>query len=297
VPRNRISSGSIGIGAMIVFIGLILVAAVASTVIIRTIEDLREDSDRTSDDTRKSVNDRIWLKSSYLAFNGESSCTATLYQHSGFGGWSATYTVGDYQGDDFLDPDNDGANEAVSNDATTIKVDDGCEIIMYDGSDFSGWSARLGGGDHSLDDINANSRPVNCGGTTCNDQVSSIKVLGFELEFHMTPASGSNSIVAEDIIWSASCSDGTSVSVDSENISFSGSSLIDGTNTNGVENNFIFSEVIHPGTYFKVEATLSSCSPQVGDELDILIHVNGGATSFYMIKVRTLDIGADLMFN
>ena len=129
------------------------------------------------------------------------------------------------------------------------------------------------------------------------DQVSSIKVLGFELEFHMTPASGSNSIIAEDIIWSASCSDGTSVSVDSENISFSGSSLIDGTNTNGVENNFIFSEVIHPGTYFKVEATLSSCSPQIGDELDILIHVNGGATSFYMIKVRTLDIGADLMFN
>ena len=64
--------------------------------------------------------------------------------------------------------------------------------------------------DHSLDDINANSRPVNCGGTTCNDQVSSIKVLGFELEFHMTPASGSNSIVAEDIIWSASCSDGNS---------------------------------------------------------------------------------------
>ena len=62
MPRNRIRSGSIGIGAMIVFIGLILVAAVASTVIIRTIEDLREDSDRTSDDTRKSVNDRIWLK-------------------------------------------------------------------------------------------------------------------------------------------------------------------------------------------------------------------------------------------
>ena len=44
-----------------------------------------------------------------------------------------------------------------------------CEIIIYDGDDFSGWSARLGGGNHSLDDINANSRPVNCGGTTCND--------------------------------------------------------------------------------------------------------------------------------
>ena len=72
------SAGSIGIGAMIVFIGLILVAAVASTVIIRTIEDLREDSDRTSDDTRNSVNNRVWLKSSYIAFNGESACTATF---------------------------------------------------------------------------------------------------------------------------------------------------------------------------------------------------------------------------
>ena len=35
--------GSIGIGAMIVFIGLILVAAVASTVIISTVEDLQQD--------------------------------------------------------------------------------------------------------------------------------------------------------------------------------------------------------------------------------------------------------------
>ena len=48
---------------------------------------------------------------------------------------------------------------------------------------------------------------------------------------------------------------------------------------------------------FKVEATLSSCSPEIGDELKILINVNGGATSFYMIKVRTLDIGSVLMFN
>ena len=39
VERNR-EAGSIGIGAMIVFIALILVAAVASTIIIKTAEEL-----------------------------------------------------------------------------------------------------------------------------------------------------------------------------------------------------------------------------------------------------------------
>ena len=289
--------GSIGIGAMIVFIALILVAALASTIIIKTVEDLEDSSDSTSDQSRKSINNRVWLQSSILTFNGDSTCTATLYQHSGFGGWSATYTVGDYEGDDFLDPDNDGTNEAVSNDATTIKVDDGCEIIMYDGSDFSGWSARLGGGDHSLADIEANARPANCGGGGCNDQISSIKVLGFELDLHMTLASGSNPITAGSIIWSASCSDGTSVSVDSENIVFSGSTLIDGKNTEGVENNLVNSEVIRPGMIFRAEATLSSCSLDVDDSVNLMVHVDGGATSFYLIKVRTLNIGSDLMFN
>ena len=44
------SSGSIGIGAMIVFIALILVAAVASTVIIRSAEDLSVNTDQSRDD-------------------------------------------------------------------------------------------------------------------------------------------------------------------------------------------------------------------------------------------------------
>ncbi len=40
VERNQ-EEGSIGIGAMIVFIALILVAAVASTIIIKTAEELQ----------------------------------------------------------------------------------------------------------------------------------------------------------------------------------------------------------------------------------------------------------------
>ena len=52
-------SGSIGIGAMIVFIALILVAAVASTIIIKTAEELQQNAESTSDDTRKEISGKI----------------------------------------------------------------------------------------------------------------------------------------------------------------------------------------------------------------------------------------------
>ena len=305
-------SGSIGIGAMIVFIALILVAAVASTIIISTIEDLQQDNEDTSSDAINHIANKVVMDSAFVSFSGSSDCTATLYQHSGFGGWSATYTVGDYSnvpnsvGGTFLDPDGDGNQEAFSDDATTIKVDDGCEIIMYNGNDFgsggvpggqTAWSARLGAGDHSLDDINEKARPQNCGGTSCNDQISSIKVLGFELELIMKISAGSDNIKAGDISWAASCSDGTTANIDSENITFSGSSFIDGTDTLGQENNFIWSEELASQSMFKVEATLAKCSPLIGDQIEMYIHVHQGASSYYLLNIRSLDRGNDLMFN
>ena len=48
LPRDQEDSGSIGIGAMIVFIALILVAAVASTIIIKTAEELQQNAEQTS---------------------------------------------------------------------------------------------------------------------------------------------------------------------------------------------------------------------------------------------------------
>ena len=51
--------GSIGIGAMIVFIALILVAAVASTIIIKTAEELQQNAEQTSSDTRKEISGKI----------------------------------------------------------------------------------------------------------------------------------------------------------------------------------------------------------------------------------------------
>ena len=55
-PAIKSQQGSIGIGAMIVFIALILVAAVASSVIMETIEKLKEDGEITSADVRATVN-------------------------------------------------------------------------------------------------------------------------------------------------------------------------------------------------------------------------------------------------
>ena len=58
VERNQ-EAGSIGIRAMIVFIALILVAAVASTIIIKTAEELQQNAESTSDDTRKEISGKV----------------------------------------------------------------------------------------------------------------------------------------------------------------------------------------------------------------------------------------------
>ena len=50
---------AIGIGAMIVFIALILVAAVASAVIIQTGEKLQQNAQLAADDTQKEISGRI----------------------------------------------------------------------------------------------------------------------------------------------------------------------------------------------------------------------------------------------
>ena len=56
---NDNESGSIGIGAMIVFIALILVAAVASTIIIKTAEELQQNAEQTSSDTRQQISGKV----------------------------------------------------------------------------------------------------------------------------------------------------------------------------------------------------------------------------------------------
>ena len=290
-------SASIGIGAMIVFIALILVAAVASTIIIKSVEDLQQKGEDTTSDTRSSLSNKMTVSSVYL--QGDTDCEAQLFQHNGFGGWSATYPVGTYGGGNFLDPDGDGNNEAFSDDATSIIIDAGCEVILYDGDDFSGWSARLGGGNHNLADINANALPVNCGGS-CNDQISALKVLGYKIQIHMTPAAGSSAISAGDIHWVVTCESEPFAGYDTDTIVSSapyGASLLDGTNTAGVNANFVDSELIEQGMNLKVDIGLKICYPDDGDNMKLTIAIDGGSTSYYTLAFRSLDIGTNVLFN
>ena len=64
---NENESGAIGIGAMIIFIALILGAAVASTLIIKTAEELQQRAEATGDDTRDEISGKITLVGAYVS--------------------------------------------------------------------------------------------------------------------------------------------------------------------------------------------------------------------------------------
>ena len=68
---DRREGGSIGIGAMIVFIALILVAAVASTIIIKTAEELQQNAENTSSDTREQISGKVSVMDVFVATSGD----------------------------------------------------------------------------------------------------------------------------------------------------------------------------------------------------------------------------------
>lgn len=71
--RNDIQEdkiAAIGIGAMIVFIALILVAAVAAAVIIQTAEKLQQNAQTTGDDTADNMAGKILISAGFVANGG-----------------------------------------------------------------------------------------------------------------------------------------------------------------------------------------------------------------------------------
>ena len=69
---------SIGIGAMIVFIALILVAAVASTIIIKTAEELQQRAEATGDDTRDEISGKVGVVSAHVGSNNAGNTAVDL---------------------------------------------------------------------------------------------------------------------------------------------------------------------------------------------------------------------------
>jgi len=87
--------GSIGIGAMIVFIALILVAAVASTIIIKTAEELQQNAENTSSDTRQQISGKVAIADVFV----KTAASPLCIDHSGGGGCNANYPGPDYYTD------------------------------------------------------------------------------------------------------------------------------------------------------------------------------------------------------
>ncbi|MDC0055973.1 hypothetical protein OAJ94_02860 [Deltaproteobacteria bacterium] len=72
-------SASIGIGAMIVFIALILVAAVASAVIIQTAENLQQNAQATGDDTQAEIAGKVQVHAAFA--------------NDAMGGWDLVFSL------------------------------------------------------------------------------------------------------------------------------------------------------------------------------------------------------------
>ena len=68
--EEKTDFAAIGIGAMIVFIALILVAAVASAVIIQTAEKLQQNAQSTGDDTQNEIAGKVSVVDAFVTDGG-----------------------------------------------------------------------------------------------------------------------------------------------------------------------------------------------------------------------------------
>ena len=125
--EQRDNVAAIGIGAMIVFIALILVAAVAAAVIIQTAEKLQQNAQTTGEDTTDMMASKITVKSVvivntndlYVTFElapGSDPVTATTIQ------WLITCDVGANGATDTGDFAGVGTTSAASDLTGTVQA-------------------------------------------------------------------------------------------------------------------------------------------------------------------------------
>tara|TARA_B100000131_G_scaffold322891_1_gene378598 strand:- start:868 stop:1473 length:606 start_codon:yes stop_codon:yes gene_type:complete len=115
-------NGAIGIGAMIVFIALILVAAVASAVIIQTAEKLQQTAQQTGQDTQAEQGTKIVLLNTMISATGATGSIIITFE-LGAGSDTIASTAASY----------------------SIMCDDGAVVGVLD-ADFSAATALGGAG-------------------------------------------------------------------------------------------------------------------------------------------------------
>ena len=134
--NERDTVASIGIGAMIVFIALVLVAAVASAVIIQTGEKLQQNAQQTGSDTQQEIGGKISIITVWVGPQGVADFITVVFETAAGsepipeasvlwnvvcdGGASATYEEGDFTAATELDA------------ATAVTTFDQGEVYMID---------------------------------------------------------------------------------------------------------------------------------------------------------------------
>jgi flagellin FlaB len=107
--ENNDNLAAIGIGAMIVFIALILVAAVAAAVIIQTAEKLQQNAQSTGDDTTDEMSGKVTIMNVFVhdgdnfmiyfrlsAGSDDTASSDILWQVSCAGATTMQYIAGDF---------------------------------------------------------------------------------------------------------------------------------------------------------------------------------------------------------
>ena len=252
MPVSGSDDGSIGIGAMIVFIAFILVAAVASTMIIKTVEDLEQRGEKTNDDMQNMVNTRPVAYQVILGSADEAGMEECASEN-GFCSFTGTKTI------------------------RYVSITDSARYFDLELTDGTPCTNGVFGDPH--------------GGTLkkCYIMTNSQLIVVWSL------AAGSLHTTPEAVSWAIICPINETISaMESDTMLNSNMTFTDGTNTTGAESNFSFSEEISPGNQYTSFLDLYECTLGKGDELSMLLTVDGGGTSGLVFFVDSTDTGAKL---